>query len=195
MAWLLCDYGEVLCLPQPEADKTALEHAAGGQGTDFWERYWTHRPGYDRADVSVSEYWAAVLGVPPTPGQLRSLVELDIAGWLHPNPASLAATARAARRGLHLALFSNAPLELATAIDSLDWLAGFWPRLFSCRLRAVKPEPAAYAAVVDALDARPDQIAFLDDRPANVAAAREAGLRAHVFTDPGQIDAVAVSMD
>ena len=30
MTWLLCDYGEVLCLPQPDADRAAIETAAGG---------------------------------------------------------------------------------------------------------------------------------------------------------------------
>ena len=63
-----------------------------------------------------------------------------------------------------------------------------WPlftrRFFSCWLRAVKPEPAAYRAVLDALDARPEDVVFFDDRPANVAGAAELGIDARLFEHP-----------
>ena len=49
MTWLLCDYGEVLSLPQPAADRAAIEVAAGRRGEEFWADYWRHRPDYDRA--------------------------------------------------------------------------------------------------------------------------------------------------
>jgi putative hydrolase of the HAD superfamily len=43
---------------------------------------------------------------------------------------------------------------------------------------AAKPAPAFFAAVVDALALPAAEILFVDDVPANVAAAREAGLEA-----------------
>ena len=190
MNWLLCDYGEVLSLPQPSADRQAIESTAGHAGLDFWAAYWQHRPTYDRGDLTVERYWTAVLGSPPTPTLLHALVEVDTASWLHPNHLSLAAAARAEQRGLRLAILSNAPVEIAAAIDTRDWLAAFSPRLFSCHLRAVKPELAAYTAALDALGAHPSQVVFLDDRPANVATANKIGMRAKLFTDPTQIDTV-----
>ena len=189
MTWLLCDYGEVLCLPQPAASKAAIEQAAGCPVDRLWPAYWEHRAAYDRGDLSAADYWSLVLGSPPAAPRLRELVELDLASWLHPDRASLEAAARAAERGLRLAILSNAPVEVADAIDRQGWLAGFDPRLFSCRLRTVKPERAIYERVVGLLDA----IVFLDDRPANVAAALAAGLRAEVFTGAAQIDAVALA--
>lgn len=191
MTWLLCDYGEVLSLPQPAEDKAFLEAVAGREGEELWAPYWAHREAYDRADISAESYWARVLGASPGAERLSGLIDTDMAGWLHPNPASLAATARAAGRGLRLALFSNAPLEQASVLDTVDWLTGFSPRLYSSRLRAVKPEPAAYAAVIRALAVHPAEITFLDDRADNVEAARAAGLQAEIFTDPAQIDAVS----
>lgn len=192
MAWLLCDYGEVLSLPQPAADRKALEEAAAWDPArgDFWEVYWRHRPGYDRGDVSVQAYWTEVLGRPPAPAQLQQLIEVDVAGWLHPNPESLQAIDRVKGRGLRLAILSNAPVEVAEGIEAARWLAPFSEKFFSCRLRAVKPEPAAYQAVLNALGAAPEDIVFVDDRPANVAAAAALGMRAELFQGPALFDGI-----
>jgi putative hydrolase of the HAD superfamily len=193
LTWLLCDYGEVLSMAQPAPDRAALERVARRFGSDFWADYWRWRPGYDRGDISGRDYWRAVLGRSPSTRQLHELFEVDSASWVHPNLDSLAAAQRAAQRGLRLALFSNAPVEVAARIDSQDWLANFSPRLYSCALRAVKPEPVAYQAALSALGAAPSDVIFFDDRPANVVAAQQAGIRAEVFTDPRQIDAIPAS--
>jgi putative hydrolase of the HAD superfamily len=187
MTWLLCDYGEVLSLPQPPEDRAALEEAARQPGPGFWEAYWRHRPGYDRGDAAA-DYWTAVLHWRPDPPTLERLVARDTASWLHPNADAVAAAVLASGRGLRLAVLSNAPFEVAAAIDRLDWLALFTPRLFSCHLGAVKPERSAYLAALAALDADSRDVIFLDDRPANVEAAHEVGMRAELFTSSDQID-------
>jgi putative hydrolase of the HAD superfamily len=191
LTWLLCDYGEVLSMAQPDPDRAALERVAGRPREEFWTNYWAWRSDYDRGDLSGSDYWAAVLGTRPRAEHLQQLFETDSASWLHPNPDSLAAARRAAQRGLHLALLSNAPVEVAALIDRQDWLAPFSPRLYSCNLRAIKPEPAAYEAALSALGTSAEDVVFLDDRRVNVAAARRVGIRAEVFTHARQIDAIA----
>ncbi len=190
MTWLLCDYGEVLSLPQSAEDRVGLEEAAGGGGNRFWDAYWADRPGYDRAELSAVDYWMAVVGDPLDHDRLGRLIALDVASWLHPNPLSLAAAGRAAERGLRLAILSNAPVDVADAADAQHWMQPFAPRIFSCRLRAIKPEPAAYVAALAALNAQPNEVVFVDDRPGNVIAARNLGLRAVVFEHPDQFDAV-----
>jgi putative hydrolase of the HAD superfamily len=192
MIWVLCDYGEVLSLPQSPADQLALEAEVGISGPQFWTTYWQHRPGYDRGDTAAIDYWSAVLGDRPSRRKLARLIELDVAGWLHTNADTLAATSRAVARGLRLAILSNAPHEVADAIDAAEWASAFSPRLFSSRIGRVKPEREIYAAALRALNADPSQITFFDDRPANVAAATQAGMSAHLFHDPAQIDAVMV---
>lgn len=189
MTWLLCDYGEVLSLPQPAGTLAALTALTGMDGGAFQEAYWRPRPAYDRGDIDAGQFWTEVLGSDPGV-RLPALVDADVAGWLHPNRASLQAVARAAGRGLRLAILSNAPHEVARAIDALPWLEPFGTRVFSCDLRAIKPEPAAYHATLQRLGAAAGDVMFFDDRPANVAAARAAGMRAEVFTDPAQIDLV-----
>jgi putative hydrolase of the HAD superfamily len=76
---------------------------------------------------------------------------------------------------------------VATGIAAAPWLPRFSRTFFSCDLRAVKPEAAAYKAVLDALQVEPDDVVFVDDRPANVAGAEAAGIRAVLFESPDQL--------
>lgn len=189
---MLLDYGQVLSTAPPDDEWDNLRRAAGPVGEDpdaFHSLYWQYRPEYDRGDVTVEEYWTRVLGLPPPGSQLEELLRWDVAIWLHPHQPSVDAAHRAADRGWRLALFSNAPVEVAAGIDRLEWLKPFEHRFYSCNLRAVKPEPAAYRHVMDGLDAGPGDIVFFDDRPPNVEAARALGMEAHVFIDAGQIEA------
>lgn len=189
--WLLCDYGQVLSTPPPADEWESLRSVAGlADGDQFHTLYWEHRPAYDRGDVSAAAYWEMVLGEEPDGDRLEQLVGLDVAIWLHPDRPSVDSATRAAGRGWRLAIFSNAPVEVAAAIDRLGWLEPFERRFYSCHLRAVKPEAAAYSQVLAGLKAQPEQVVFFDDRPANVAAAIDLGVRAHVYTNPAQFDSL-----
>jgi putative hydrolase of the HAD superfamily len=190
MIWVLCDYGEVISLPQSPSDRLDLEEEAGRFGEAFWATYWQHRRGYDRGDTDVVDYWSRVLGFRPDHRKLARLIELDVAGWLHTNADTLAATSRAAERGLRLAILSNAPHEVADAIDDAPWASAFSPRLFSSRLRTVKPERAVYVETLRILDVDPSEVTFFDDRPSNVTAATRSGMLAHLFSTPSQIDMI-----
>lgn len=192
--WLICDYGEVISLPQPAADLTSIEVAAGVRGDEareFWDAYWRQRPSYDRADLTSSEYWRAVTGRRFAAEELEALVRADVASWLHPNPDSLAAVGELIARGVKLALFSNAPLELARALEGAPWLESFPEKFFSCDLKAVKPERASYQVVLASIGAGPQDVVFVDDRPANVVGAQAAGITAFVFEGPAQLAGLA----
>lgn len=185
--WLLLDYGQVLCTPPPDDEWSELVAAAGADDAGrFHDLYWEHRPAYDRGDLSPERYWQVVA----PHGDLGRLRPLDVAIWLHPDTASVEAAARAAGRGWRLALLSNAPHEVADAIDELDWMQFVGPRLFSCRLGEVKPNPASYERALEQLGAEPADVAFVDDRPANVVAAARLGMRAEVYAGPGHLDSL-----
>ena len=188
MKWLLCDYGEVLARAPSPSDRAALEVEAGQDVPDFWASYWRHRPAYDRGGLDTATYWSVVLGRAPVETAICRLVELDTIMWSRPNQASLDAANRAAERGVKLAVLSNAPGELAQKFDRLPWLAPFHPRLFSGHLGVIKPEPRIYAMALAALQAEPEEVTFIDDRPENIRAAARAGLRAVLFTHAGEID-------
>jgi putative hydrolase of the HAD superfamily len=192
MTWLICDYGEVLSLPPPADDRAALETAAGWPETSetFWNSYWIQRRSYDRGDVSASEYWEAVLARSVTNAELSRLIGADVAGWLHPNLRSVEAIGSLRDRGVQLALFSNAPVEVAAGIAAAPWMEPFSRMFFSCDLRAVKPEPAAYRAVLDGLHVTARDVVFVDDRPENVTGAAAMGIRSVLFEGADQLAAV-----
>lgn len=194
ISWLLCDYGQVLSTAPPADEWDALRRLAGDRPeAEFHGLYWEHRIAYDRGDLSAGAYWREVLGEKPDTGRLAELIGLDTAMWLHPDRPSVTAATGAAERGMRLAIFSNAPLEVAAGIDELEWLERFETRFYSCHLRAVKPEPGAYAQVLARLGVDPGQVTFFDDRPPNVEAARAAGIQAFVYREPAQFDSVGAA--
>jgi len=81
-------------------------------------------------------------------------------------------------------LSDNGPVLLA-AMPRL--LPQVWRRLdhvmFSCDIGALKPDPRAFRYALGVLACPAADVLFLDDRPANAAAARALGMRAEVFYD------------
>lgn len=76
---------------------------------------------------------------------------------------------------------------------SIDWLEqhqDFWRffsgKVVSARVRMMKPEPDIYRYLLVSFDLVPSDCLFIDDSPANVAAAEALGLRGLVFTDPAR---------
>ena len=59
------------------------------------------------------------------------------------------------------------------------WAEQFDHAFASHLIGKVKPEPAAFAHVVDAISTTPEQITFFDDSLSNVEAAAAFGLDAH----------------
>jgi putative hydrolase of the HAD superfamily len=185
--WLLLDYGQVLCTAPPEDEWEELRQAAGYADADqFYDAYWEHRVAYDRGDMTAAEYWDQVA----PGGDLERLRRLDVDIWLHQYEPSVAAATAAASRGWHLAVFSNAPVDVAAGIDALSWLRPVERRFYSCRIGRVKPELEAYEHVLSELRAAPHEVVFFDDRPVNVDAAAELGIEAYVFTDAAQIESI-----
>jgi 2-haloacid dehalogenase len=68
----------------------------------------------------------------------------------------------------------------------LDWFDGI---VISGELGVAKPDPRIFAHLLDTYALRADATVFIDDVPANVAAAVAAGMHAILFTDPEALDA------
>jgi REG-2-like HAD superfamily hydrolase len=98
-----------------------------------------------------------------------------------PGAAEALRDARAA--GVQTALLSNWDTRLRPLIAALGLADAFDVVCVSAEIGAEKPAAAAFAAVVDALGRRPGEVLHLgDDRRADVAGAREAGLAAACWT-------------
>jgi putative hydrolase of the HAD superfamily len=188
---VIFDFGGVLTLPPEPRHWDELAGVIGGtDGAPAVEAlaagYQAHRDGFDRGSLSASSYWTAILaelGAAAEGSVLERLFELDTAAWtrIRTEVVHWAADLRAA--GFATGILSNMPAEVLRRIEEqMDWIDGFRPQVYSCRLGLIKPEREIYQALLVELAAPPAQVLFLDDREENVEAARMQGLQAEVFT-------------
>jgi putative hydrolase of the HAD superfamily len=186
MTWVLFDYGGVICQPQTEADRARLARASGGPAPDFEAAYWRYRLDYDRAALDVTAYWqhvAADLGRSYTDAEITELSRLDTASWLTLQPGTVDLVNGLAAAGQRLAVLSNAPADVAEAVQELPLAGRFEHLVFSCALKSAKPDPECFRATLAVLGAEPGDVVFLDDRANNVTAAAALGMRSFQFTD------------
>ena len=121
----------------------------------------------DRVEAMMAEMWDGYCG------------ELDVA--LHDYWLSLR------DRGLLLGILSNS-MDGARREEGRRY--GFPDQadvlVYSHEVGLAKPDPAIYELTTKRLGVRPEEIAFLDDQPGNVAAARDHGWHALVHEDTGR---------
>ncbi|WP_431033471.1 HAD family hydrolase [Streptomyces sp. P6-2-1] len=123
------------------------------------------RLGLDAAgrDAFMAELWAEYLGTPNT----------ELIGFV-----------RGLRGRCRLGILSNSFVgarERESARYGFDTLVEHVS--YSHETGLAKPDPRAFAAVCEALGARPRDCLFVDDAPPNIAAAEAAGMSAHLFTE------------
>ncbi|GAB7039350.1 MULTISPECIES: HAD family hydrolase [Catenuloplanes] len=174
------DIGGVLTTA--EGGVTPLSGLLGIPRDRFAEPYWRHRAEYDRGQPA-EDYWrkvAADLGVTWPAEEIARIDEFDARRWSEPAPGRLELIHTLQSAGVRTALLSNAPASMARVARESRWSAGFDHRFFSCDLGVIKPEPEIYAEVERTLGTH--HLIFFDDRPPNVAAARDRGWQAHVWT-------------
>ncbi|WP_445269896.1 HAD family hydrolase [Streptomyces sp. DSM 41634] len=121
-------------------------------------------------------------------GNIRALQEVWCRAF-EPDPEVLVLVD--AVRPLRTALLTdNDPLLLEALPGLLPQVASRFDALFfSCRLGAAKPEPEVFRQAVDRMGVAPGEAVFIDDRAANVAAARALGITAIHFRDAGGLGA------
>jgi HAD superfamily hydrolase (TIGR01509 family) len=81
------------------------------------------------------------------------------------------------KRGYKVFLFSNTSLPHVRFLERVGWDRLFDGFLASCEMRALKPSPEAYAAVLERIKAAPSEVVFIDDKEANVRGAKDFGIR------------------
>lgn len=184
MAWLVCDYGEVISFAPGEGDVARLARLCGAPTEGFAAAYWSRRAEYDRGALDAGDFFSSLAPCPLDAESLERCIRSDVESWTHLDPIATRAIESCEARGWRLALLSNAPREIARALDSIEWFSRFEHRVFSCDVGAVKPEPAIYATLLEVLGADPSAVTFVDDREANVAAAAAAGIRSLRYDGP-----------
>jgi putative hydrolase of the HAD superfamily len=199
MVWVVFDYGGVISSWPSEEDIAALAGTADVPIQRLADAYWQLRPAYDRADLGAPDYWRRVgliAGHMPeySDAKIAELTELDSDSWLHLQAGTVALIEELAAAGHRLAMLSNAPAEPAAAVAALPVARHFEHLMFSCELKAVKPDPECFAAALARLGAAATEVILVDDRAENVTAAASLGMRAVHFSSPGQVRALLVEL-
>jgi putative hydrolase of the HAD superfamily len=187
------DFGEVLCLrPEPEA-MGRMARLLGIAPEGFLERYIPTRGPYDQGLMTPKEYWmdfARGSGVSIDGDVVEKLRRMDTAMWSRINVEMADWVEKLHGAGLTTALLSNMQEDMASyARKNFDWLRHFDHQILSCELRLIKPDPEIFRRAIERLGVKPQATLFVDDREANVEAARALGVRAIQFKSTEQLRA------
>lgn len=173
-------------LPQHAGDAQAGAALAAaifqGYGGDWAE--------FDRGTLEVPELVrriAARTGLPQ--GDVRALVDA-VPAELQPMPDTVALLRRLRDDGRRLFYLSNMPLPYAEHLEcEHDFVGWFDAGVISARVRQIKPEREIFDIAARRFGADPAELLFIDDVPANVLAARQAGWNALHFVDAADCEA------
>jgi putative hydrolase of the HAD superfamily len=173
------------------------EQAASFAGAIFNHPDWH---AFDAGLVSTAQILASTLSRVSLPSEgLARMIETSIPERLSPIDSSIRVldalraqrdAGRTARR-LKLFFLSNMPEPYARVLvrkhDFIDW---FDDGVFSGDVKLAKPDPAIYAHcdAQFALQGDKGDTLFIDDHPANIAAAKVHGWQTIHLTDPSQLD-------
>jgi putative hydrolase of the HAD superfamily len=188
---VIFDFGRVLSMQPDMEAHTALVAAAGVPDEVFEEHYWAHRHAYDAGSLNGETYWQNVAtgaGFTLTPERLAAFHHHDSLMWANLNVPMLQWALALQKAGVKTAILSNmGDVNLAYMRKHFDWLSGFTCLTWSCELLTAKPDPAIYRHTLEKLGVAAGEAVFIDDIPANIAAARALGIDGIQFTTVEQL--------
>lgn len=188
---VILDYGEVLCFqPAPEA-LGRMAKTFQIEPERFLESYIPTRGPYDQGLLSAEEYWANFArdaGVEIDAALIETLRTWDTGMWSRINVEMIDWLEQLRAAGLTTALLSNMQFDMAAhARENFSWFAHFDHQILSCEIKLIKPDAAIFRHTVERIGVRPEEALFVDDREANIEAARKVGLNAVRFESVGQL--------
>jgi putative hydrolase of the HAD superfamily len=188
---VILDYGEVLCFaPEPET-MGRMAAIFRIEPEHFMERYVPTRGPYDQGLLTAEEYWrkfARDAGGEVDAAQIETLRTWDTRMWSRINAEMIEWARELRAAGVRTALLSNMQHDMAVhARRNFAWLSDFEHQILSCELRLIKPDPAIFEHTIQRLDVKPGEALLVDDREANVEAARTIGLQAIRFQSTEQL--------
>ncbi len=182
---VIFDYGRVLAWTQHQEPRAAWERQLGlapGALTRAVhnEHSWIAA---QRGTITVDAHWQEVsTALRLTPADTTALRAAFYAGDVL-NVELVACIDRLRAHGLRIGLLSNFSAELRTMLAQQDLLRRFDALATSAEIGIMKPDAAAYQAVLAMMQMEAPTCVFIDDVPANVAAAQAVGLHGIVFED------------
>lgn len=183
---LLFDFGGVLLVLNDPVETFGI----GSSRTDFFKR-WLESPAvqaHESGKIGHEEFARQIVRDMQLPYDWQEFIR-RFDSWPGKVPATTAALVRAIPPSIECALLSNINARHWQAQDVSGDFGGRIARCFlSYEMGFVKPDPRAFQYVLKATGVAPGNILFLDDNPANIVAAANAGMRTRHCPD---VDALA----
>lgn len=183
---VIFDFGMVLTgLPDANAHAEMLR-ITGLEPERFEKFYWADRHAYDEGKLTGLGFWQKLVrdaGLSLPDSTIEELNRWDARMWTTVDPAMLAWQRQLKQDGILTAVLSNIGDSVHESLErEFDWLADFDALVWSYQLRVAKPEPAIFHYALKQLGTSAAETLFIDDKPANVEAARALGMKALVYT-------------
>lgn len=191
MRAVIFDFGMVLT-GQPDAKARAELLRISGLDDEGLEKfYWTDRHAYDEGKLTGPGFWRKLVrdaGLSLPDSSVEELNRWDARMWTTYDPAMLAWQRKLKRAGVLTAILSNMGDSVLENVErEFDWLRSFDALIWSYQLGVAKPDPAIYRHALKQLGVAAGEALFIDDKPANVEAARALGMAALVYTTLTQL--------
>lgn len=175
---LVFDFGGVIMKTITHAPRWAWDERLGLErgsieravhNTDSWRRAQT-------GELPLAEYWADVAQLLRHPVDEMQQLEADFYSGDELDEDIVSLIQQRKALGQKVALLSNDSPALIAKLDRLGIASLFEPLVVSAHIGVMKPDPAAYKAVLERLAHPAANTVFVDDMPANVDGARAAGM-------------------
>jgi putative hydrolase of the HAD superfamily len=182
---VIFDYGRVLAWTQHQEPRAAWERRLGlapGALTRAVhnEHSWIAA---QLGTISIDAHWQEVsTALRLTPADTTALRAAFYAGDVL-NVELVACIERLRAHGLRVGLLSNFSADLRIMLAQQDLLRCFDALAISAEIGLMKPDAAAYQAILAMMQMEAHTCVFIDDVPANVVAAQAIGLHGIVFED------------
>jgi putative hydrolase of the HAD superfamily len=190
---VILDYGEVMCRRPNSEIMGRMATVLRLNPEVFFEHYVKTRGPYDQGMVTGLQYWAGFgkeRGISLEGAQIERLRHWDTEMWSDINLQMTAWLRNLHLAGMLTALLSNMQMDMAAhARKTFGWLEYIDHQVFSCEVRAIKPDSAIYKHCLQKLGTQPEESLFIDDREPNVQAALALGIRAIRFRSVEQLRA------
>lgn len=180
-------YGVVMKVQGPEQFERVVRAIGEPEKTELLhEVYQELRSDLNAGRVSELNYWQQVQArVGLLDFDFGEAMAADYAGVTEIDEDVQNFISELKKQGHGVGILANIPSGVARKLREVHgtWLDSLDAVLFSCDIDTAKPEPKAFQLAIGALGVPAGEITFIDDRQANVNAAREEGMMAVHYTD------------
>jgi putative hydrolase of the HAD superfamily len=186
---LLWDVGGVLLTNGwDRTERAAVLEQFALDGAAFEQRHEIANDAWEKGLMTAEQYLLQTVFYEPrpfTPGVfLQAMKERSL---LLPHGALRILQELAASEEVELAILNNEARELNDyRIERFEFGRYFDVFLSSCYLGLRKPDSKIFELALDVLQRDPEEVAFIDDRPGNCAAAEALGIHAIQYRDESQ---------